>query len=93
MVEDAGTLVRNNLGTPRTSEAAEVGTPDILAVVVVVVGGTHRTVALMGIPVAVVEDMDIRTLGEDTVLGELSGNSFSGFQEEIFWCKRSQSKL
>ena len=64
MVEDAGTLVRNNLGTPRTSEAAEVGTLDILAVgsLVVVVGGTHRTVALMGIPVAVVEDMDIRTL-------------------------------
>ena len=66
MVEDAGTLVRNTLGTPRTSEAAEVGTLDILAVgslvVVVVVGGTHRTVALMGIPVAVVEDMDIRTL-------------------------------
>ena len=58
---DAGTLVRNTLGTPRTSEAAEVGTLDILAVVVVV-GGTHRTVALMGIPVAVVEDMDIRTL-------------------------------
>ena len=67
MVEDAGTLVRNTLGTPRTSEAAEVGTLDILAVgslvvVVVVVEGTHRTVALMGIPVAVVEDMDIRTL-------------------------------
>lgn len=66
-VVDAGTLVRNTLGTPRTSEAAEVGTLDILAVgslavVVVVVVGTLRTVALMGIPVAVVEDTDIRTL-------------------------------
>lgn len=64
-VVDAGTLVRNTLGTPRTSEAAEVGTLDILAVgslAAVVVVGTLRTVALMGIPVAVVEDTDIRTL-------------------------------
>ena len=29
---DAGSLVRNTLGSPPTSEAAEVGTPDILAV-------------------------------------------------------------
>lgn len=61
-VVDAGTLVRNTLGTPRTSEAAEGGTLDILAVGSLAVVGTLRTVALMGIPVAVVEDTDIRTL-------------------------------
>jgi hypothetical protein len=56
--------VRNTLGTPRRLEAAVVGTPDIQEVyaLVVVVVGTLRTVGLMGSPVAVVEDMDIRTL-------------------------------
>ena len=55
--------MRNTLGTPRRLEAAVVGTPDIQEVyALVVVVGTLRTVALMDSPVAVVEDMDIRTL-------------------------------